>query len=262
MTGRSLAGLRPALRHLRARWDRVGVPQDEDRVVADAAAYWSGSDGETWHSDSHWREGLGNLWSTVGKENLAISERLVRVTGTGLPRGRTLEWGAGGGANAVEFAPQCQEFVAVDVVASSLEECTREVRNVCCTPVRPLLIDLARPEAVIEELGKESCDLFLCFYVFELLPSKAYASRVLDIVRELLRPGSVAVIQVKYSTPDVATWSRRRAYRRDLASMTTFGIDEFWELATRHGLIPRALELVPSNDLDQRYAYYLLTKPS
>lgn len=256
-----LEALRPAVRYVRARWDRLGLRQGDHQVVAEATTYWTGADGGTWQSDSHWQEGLGELWHTVGKESLAISERLVRVVGDGLPAGRTLEWGAGGGANAVEFAPACEEFVAVDVVASSLDECVRQVARVCNTPVRPVLIDLAEPETVVEQVGEASCDLFLCFYVFELLPSQEYAARVLKIARDLLAPGGVAVIQVKYSTNDVSTWSRRRAYRRDLASMTTFAVPEFWELAAAAGLRPRVVELVPRNRLDQRYAYFLLTLP-
>jgi hypothetical protein len=261
MTSGRLDPLRRPLRYVRARWDRVGVPQAEDRVVAEAAAFWTDPRAEGWRPASHWHDGLGGLWDSVGEESLRISERLVRVTGRGLPAGRTIDWGAGGGANAVAFAPRCEEFVAADVVRSSIEECARQVRRVCDTPVRTELIDIVEPEAVAQRLGSGSCDLFLCFYVFELLPSKAYGARVLAIAADLLRPGGVAVVQVKYATADVETWSRRRAYRRGLAAMTTYGIDEFWRLSTRQGLTPRAIELVPSNELDQRYAYYLLTKP-
>jgi hypothetical protein len=43
--------------------------------------------------------------------------------------------------------------------------------------------------------------------------------------------------------------------------MTTYPIDEFWCAAQRHGLVPQAVHLVPANALDERYAYYLLTRP-
>ena len=226
----------------------------------DAAAYWTDLSEPDWRSDSHWRDGLAEHWDTVGNESLSIARRLVRVTGRELPAGRTLEWGSGGGANAVVFAPRCTEFVAVDVVAESLEECRRQVQEVCSTPVVTVLADLAEPERVVAQVGPGSCDLFLSFYVFELLPSKEYAERVLDIARDLLTQDGVAVIQIKYATSDIRTWSRRRAYRRDLASMTTFGIDEFWTVASRRGLVPHAVELVPANRLDERYAYFVLTR--
>lgn len=74
----------------------------------------------------------------------------------------------------------------------------------------------------------------MCFYVFELLPGQEYAERLLDVVRDLLSPDGMAVIQFKYATADPRSRSRRRAYRRDVASMTTFGIPEFWEIARDH----------------------------
>lgn len=42
--------------------------------------------------------------------------------------------------------------------------------------------------------------------------------------------------------------------------MTTFPIDEFWTQMTALGLTPEAVHLVPQNNLDHRYAYYLLRK--
>jgi hypothetical protein len=42
--------------------------------------------------------------------------------------------------------------------------------------------------------------------------------------------------------------------------MTTYGIDEFWIAAGRMGFEPQAIVLVPRNRLDERYAYYALSK--
>ena len=57
------------------------------------------------------------------------------------------------------------------------------------------------------------------------------------------------------------TRSRRRNYRSSTsASMTTYRIDEFWTAATECGLRPELITLVPKNALDERYAYFLLTK--
>lgn len=244
----------------RGRWDRFGLSQPESRKARDAAAYWADPSSPNWQSNSHWRGGLTDEWDVVGRESLDISERLVRVTGSGLPTRRTVEWGCGGGANAVYFAPRCEEFVAVDVVGTSLEECERQVRKACSTPVRKVLVDLPVPEAAVERIGRGSCDLFVSFYVFELVPSKEYGARLLSVVRDLLTPGGVAVIQIKYATIEAMTRSRRRAYRRDPAAMTTYPIDEFWTTGSEHGLTPHALTIVPFNALDERYAYFVFTK--
>jgi SAM-dependent methyltransferase len=248
-------------RALRALADRVGRRGDEAVLSRDAADYWGHPDGVPWQLNSHWREPFADQWETIGKESLAIAQQLARTLDSGLPSGRTIEWGAGGGANAIHFAPLCQEFVAVDVVEESLGECARQVRLVCDTPVSEVLISVEDPEAAIASVGEQSCDLFLCFYVMELVPSPEYGLRILSIARRLLRDGGVAVFQVKYSNANLLSRSRRRSYRRGLANMTTYAIDEFWTAAADIGLEPSAVRLVPENFLDKRYAYFLLTRP-
>ena len=106
------------------------------------------------------------------------------------------------------------------------------------------------------------CELFLCFYVFELLPTPEYGLRLLNIARQLLVPGGVAVIQIKYSTSDRWTKSHVRDYHRNVANMTTYAIDEFWIHAAGAGFEPRSVALVPKNRLDERYAYFALARPS
>ncbi len=259
---RVIALSRAGARDVRGRWDRHGVGSSSETVERQARAYWTDPGTPQWISNSHWRSGLGSAWETVGRSDLEITERLVRAVGVDWPSERTIEWGCGGGANAVRFASRCREFVGVDVSQESLEECERQVNAVAATPVRKVLIPLGDPESALDQVRPGSCDLFICFYVFELLPSKVYGSRLLDIARELLTADGVAVIQVKYSTSDPRTHSRRRGYRRGLADMTTFGIDEFWNLAAARGLTPHGVVLVPRNELDERYAYFALTRGS
>ena len=43
--------------------------------------------------------------------------------------------------------------------------------------------------------------------------------------------------------------------------MTSFPIHEFWELTQQWGFTPEAVRLVPRNQLDERYAYFFLTRP-
>ncbi len=83
--------------------------------------------------------------------------------------------------------------------------------------------------------------------------------RRLDLLN--LVSGGIAFVQVKYHNADGRTRGHRRNYRRNLADMTTFGIDEFWLQAEECGLTPRPVSLGPRNRLDSRYAYYALTKP-
>lgn len=232
-----------------------------DRVLDDAAGYWTGRDDDpAWEGNSHWRSGLGeDHWRTVGAEHLAIFETFAKALDLPVSPGVVVEWGCGGGANAVAFAPAAEEFVAVDVSGDSIAECVRQVGMVCDTPVTPLQVDIRHPEHAAD--GREgSCDTFICLYVVEVLPSVEDVKRILRVAERMLRPGGIAFVQMKYHTADWRPRAYKRDYARSLSTMTTFGIDEFWSLTAECGLTPRLLTLVPENHLDTRYAYYALTK--
>jgi hypothetical protein len=123
-----------------------------------------------------------------------------------------------------------------------------------------VLIDVDNPEAAAAQIT-QPCDVFLSFYVFELIPTPEYGARILCTAAELLAPGGIALIQVKYRTASWRTLSRGRDYVSGLANMTTYRIEEFWTLAHECGLQPETVSLEPKNPLDERYAYFLLTKP-
>ena len=73
--------------------------------------------------------------------------------------GRVVEWGCGGGANAVQIAPVAREFIGVDVSSESLQECARQVEARCDAPFRPVLVDVRDPEAALRDVT-ESWDVF------------------------------------------------------------------------------------------------------
>lgn len=253
-----------ARRGTSAALERIGIGQSTTKRVDDAVDYWSDSGSATWRSDSHWRDSpvfaSDAEWLSVGADHVELARRLAPQVLDRSAQPRIIEWGAGGGANAVHFAPLAAEFVAVDINRDSLAECARQVGAVCSTPFRSVLADISQPEAVVGELT-DGCDLFLCFYVFELVPSADYGLRLLRIAHRLLAPGGAAIIQIKYATVDRRTRSHTRRYRRNLANMTTYPIDQFWSHAESAGFTPNAVVLVPKNRLDERYAYFGLTRP-
>jgi SAM-dependent methyltransferase len=241
----------------------AGLRHAESRIFGDSQVYWHTSGDDRWKANSHWRDAPvfagSDLWSRIGREHLDMVERGARLVGSPRPWDRVIEWGCGGGANAVHFASRAKEFIGVDISADSLRECARQVDAVCDTPFRPVVVSVAEPEKAVTEVGGQ-CDLFLCCYVFELIPTPEYGERLLRIARDLLAPGGLALIQIKYDEGRWSTKPRRRAYRTGLAEMTTYPIATFWELAAACGLRPEAIQLVPKNELDERYAYYLLSK--
>jgi hypothetical protein len=158
------------------------------------------------------------------------------------------------------FAPRCDEFIGVDVAeAATLAECARQVAEVCNTPFIPVLVKIPDPEAAVRMISPK-CDLFLCFYVLELVPSQEYGLRLPRIAHDVLTDDGLALVQIKYSTRSWRTLPRRRHYRAHLADMTTYPIDEFWVAAERCGLRPEAVHIVPKNALDEHYAYFLMTR--
>ncbi|MEV7554280.1 methyltransferase domain-containing protein [Amycolatopsis sp. NPDC089917] len=241
----------------------AGLRQPDSTIAADAQDYWRRPSGSRWAANSHWRNAPGfretDLWDRIGADHLALFEDGARMAGFSRSADRVVEWGCGGGANAVHFAPRAKEFIGVDISRDSLDECDRQIAGVCDTVFRPVAVEVANPESALGDIDGV-CDVFLSFYVFELIPSPEYGERLLRIAHDLLAPGGLALIQIKYETGEWRTKPRRRSYRRGLANMTTYPIHDFWELAERCGFVPRAVRLVPRNELDERYAYFFLSK--
>lgn len=241
----------------------LGWVESESKLVQDAQTYWneSGSDGHKY--TSHWRGGGAfedeNKWLSIGRAHLQIFERFARAVDLKRPMTRIVEWGCGGGANAVHFAQHCDEFVGVDLCRETLHECGRQLERIDFQNFRPILIEAANPEAALARLPGPA-DLFLCTYVFELLPTADYGYRLLKIAKQTLRPGGLAMIQIKYPNHSRSTASRRWNYARNLANNVSYPLEEFWIESAKCGLQPVALSMLPKvPELhDERYAYFAL----
>lgn len=227
-----------------------------------ARRYWLSPNETSWKANSHWRDtaipGWATTWDQVGQTHLAMYERFRRACR--LPRpNRVLEWGVGGGANAVRFAPLAEEFIAVDISEESLLETAYQVARVCSTPIRSALTQLDNQI----ETGRQfagAVDLFVCFYVLELVPRREHADQIARIAFETLCPDGAAIIQTKYarSAPQGPVW---RSYHQDLANSVVIDVAEFWECLETIGFEVKYVELVPRNALDRNYAYYFATRP-
>ena len=241
---------------------QVGFTHSPGRLTRDASRYWSGERDDRLRNDSHWRTGSKfedtELWAAMGREHLQLFQRLRRTVSDPPALKRIIDWGCGGGANAVHFAPLAEEFIGADINAGSIEECGHQVAAACSTPFVKALIDIERPEASARDIPRP-CDLFLCLYVLELVPTQAYGLRLMRIAHDLLAPGGQAFVQIKYATGSWRTRPRRRGYRSAVAG-NTYRVEDFWTAMTRIGFHPEVVALVPENDLDERYAYFLLSK--
>jgi SAM-dependent methyltransferase len=242
---------------------QVGLAHSGSRLTRDASRYWSGRRDDRLQNDSHWRAGSkfddSGLWTAMGAEHLQLFQRLRRTVAEPAPLNRIVDWGCGGGANAVAFAPLAQQIIGVDIAADSVEECARQVALASSTPFVKVVADIARPEGTARDIPRP-CDLFLCLYVLELVPTQAYGLRLMRIAYNLLGPGGQVFVQIKYATGSWRTRPRRRGYRSAVAG-NTYRIEEFWTATAGIGFRPETVALVPKNDLDEHYAYFLLSKP-
>ncbi|UUV28697.1 class I SAM-dependent methyltransferase [Amycolatopsis roodepoortensis] len=209
--------VRPLETTLQRALATAGAGHSESKMVADADAYCSAPTAKRWTGNSHWRGSDtfdGNdLWHRIGTEHYARFERAARTAEFTRPWNRIVEWGCGGGTNATVFAPRFQEFVGVDITAETLAECANQVTEVCDTPFSPVRISVAEPESALQSIYLESCDAFVSFYVFELIPTPSYGARLLRIAHQLLAPGGLALIQIKYDDGRWTSRSRMRGYR-------------------------------------------------
>ncbi len=256
------AGTRAALEI--AVLQTIGFKESEKKLIGDAQSYWNSARDRSLEENSHWR-GVGIFddwrWLSLGREHLELYEGFARVIDLKHPLKRIVEWGCGGGMNAVHFGHLADEFYGVDISSSSLEECGRQMTAAGLHNFAPILVDAANPEAALGQI-KDPCDLFVSMYVFEILPTPEYGIRILRIAHELLTAEGIAIIQIKYSEGNAKTGSRAWAYARNLAWNATYRIEEFWTAAQQCGFAPRMVTLQPEQPLvnDRNYAYFLLQK--
>jgi SAM-dependent methyltransferase len=231
-----------------------------EQLAADAGQYWSQSAVRPWIADmSHWR-GRGRwtndcAWGELGERNLSIFHQMRSLVGHGRPIRNMLEWGPGGGANAVLFAPEVSRLYGVEISAPNLAECGRQLARTGFTGWEPIQVDAADPEHCLAAIDSP-IDFALCTAVFQHFPGKEYGARVLRVIGELLADGGAALIQTRYDDGSEILRCKTRDYARNAVTFTSYGIDEFWHLAAGSGLAPISLLLRP----EDRYAYYWLQK--
>ena len=237
---------------------QLGFAHSGGRLTRDASQYWSGTPDDRLLNDSHCREGSKfedtALWTAMGQEHLQLFQRLRRTTVEPAPLKRIVDWGCGGGANAVCFAPLAQEFIGVDVVAETVDECARQVALACSTPFVKVVADIARPD---ERPGRFP-GLATCSCACTSLSSSP---------RRLTGCGSCASpMTCSHQAPGVrANQVRHRimAYPVEAAQLPLVRSRRYLpyrRVLDRHGqnrLPPEAVALVPENELDERYAYCL-----
>ncbi|HEY6532671.1 MAG TPA: methyltransferase domain-containing protein [Acidimicrobiales bacterium] len=252
------------LRRTELRLECMLRHRSDDALTAEAQQYWTRDD-EVMPQMSHWR-GAGifgdeDRWLAMGRRHLELYGQLLEMADRAPSLRRIVEWGPGGGANAVFFAPLAERFVGIDVSPENLSECAEQLAAMHFDGFEPILIPVADPARALREV-RGPAELFLCTYVFEVMPSQEYGYQVLRLAERMLVERGLALVQVKFVTRSWETRPRRFSYRRNLGHLTSYDIEEFWTAAERIGFDPIAVKLLTEDPLNENgpYAYFLLQK--
>jgi predicted O-methyltransferase YrrM len=236
------------------------VSQPFDVVAADAKEYWSASETAEHQRDmSHWL-GEGRWtdeaeWRRIGEEHFELHRTLLKLAGKTEPIRKMMEWGQGGGANAIRFASDVSTYIGIDISDPNLKECARQLESRGHQNFRGILIDAAKPEGVLQECN-QPLDFFMSTAVFQHFPNKEYGIRVTKIAHHLLADDGIAMIQTRYDDGNPCYKPKTRDYKTNVITFTSYMIDEYWNLVRDLGFRPLAVILKPETN----YAYYLLAK--
>ena len=234
--------------------------EKEETLARDAVKLWSDSQESDKIKDwSHWRgEGrwaAEDSWYEIGRGHYAMYERLLALAGRENCGKSMVEWGPGGGSNAVCFLKNFEAYYGVDLSPANLEECQRQVESHELTGFQKVLIDPDQPEACREQFPQK-VDFFLSTAVFQHFPSKDYGLRITRLAYELLADKGLALIQTRYDDLSEKYRPKDRHYRKNVLTFTSYAIEEFWEAAAAVGFSPLGLALNP----EVNYAFYLMEK--
>lgn len=166
-----------------------------------------------------------------------------------------VEWGPGGGANAVRFAREVGRLYGVDISEANLAECRRQLESQPFRGFIPILIDANQPQEALDRIA-ERVDFFLSTAVFQHFPSKEYGVKVTQIAYQMLKDNGIALIQTRYDDGSARLKPKDRDYARNAVTFTSYPIQEYWQIALECGFAPLAVVL----DVGTRYAYYLLRR--
>jgi hypothetical protein len=229
---------------VRREVDGVSTVHDEITTV------WESHEDEVYRQDqSHWR-GVGRWnhqrWTELGQavvQRVADLHHAARREWDPDDRPVLLEWGPGGGANLHALAGRVGTMYGVDISAKNLEETTRVLGEIPHHGFVPVLLD-GDPDTVVAAIDRP-VDLFLSTAVFQHFPSPEYGAEVLRAVREVMAPGGLGYIQIRYDDGTERYRPKSVAeYRKRHITATSYSFSAFWNLLDDSGFRPLAIDSV------------------
>lgn len=240
-----------------------GHQEDKSTLGLQANHFWNDFSREERAQEAHWR-GHGPfaddaVWLALGGEHQALVHRILRAAGQSRQHHHVVEWGCGGGMNAVHFARGAEKFWGVDIARTSLDECARQMKLEGLPGFVPVLVDANQPQTALAQIGQR-CDLFICTYLMEVLPTEAHALELVGLAHQLLAPGGHALFHIRSSDGALASRSRPWDYALNMAHNVSFKVDDFSAACRARGFTVLGMEkkaYVPELN-ESNYAYFVL----
>jgi len=187
-------------------------------------------------------------WNEHGKNAVDL---FMKHWDRSYPPGRVVDWGCGGGSIShalLSSGVGVREVIGVDISKASLDEATSQTSAGipdCCS-FKPKLINIPNDMLSSGDFRDIHIDAIVSVAVFQHLPNKEYASEVLRVMRLLLRPGGMLLIQVRFDNgdPKYKSADPEEPYS-DLNMLTrcSWRIEDFWKELTSKGFDPTVVKI-------------------
>ncbi len=83
--------------------------------------------------------------------------------------------------------------------------------------------------------------------VFQHFPTREYGGEVLRVVADLLAPGALGFVQIRYDDGTPKYLQKHEDYFARHVTFTSYELDGFWDLLASVGLQPLDISAVNSN---------------
>jgi hypothetical protein len=235
------------------------------KLLHDNRVYWERAGSDSKISDyAHWKN-VGRFknakaWSRIGEENFTRYKKLLKLMGgCGAEKlDSMVEWGVGGGANAVVFGDAVDFFYGIDIARSSLDESRKQMDAIGLgQKYFPLIADKDVVGNILQ-LSPKGIDFFLSTATYQHFPHVAYAKYVTTSAFKILRPGGLALIQTRYADGSrfYATKTRDYGVGKNAIRFLSFNVNEFALLCEKIGF-----KVLMTETVDRiNYCYYYLQK--
>lgn len=230
--------------------------------LADASLFWQRDKKDDLHYEKSLSHHIGarnweeDKFYAYGEKHVALFQSARRFISPNENERtqKVVEWGPGGGANALAFLKHFGgEYIGIDISKENLDEAARICNDTTCGSFTKCHIDIQNPEAVLEFIQPKSVDLFISTAVFPHLPDKEYAKKVIEIAAVLLKPNAVCMLHVLNSDEIKSTYGD---YNKDVHRNTVFTYEETVALISEVGLV----NVLCVRDSIATYSYYVATK--